>query len=116
MVTLMRFVAASFFEGQSLLTTLFWCGPGNTGRQLERNVNPLRPKCPGPPQARKCEFAVSSDYQRIIIAKAFGNRIWDIPGYRRRGRAVDIPVTQPSNSIGDRPETSTSLGSSRGWD
>src|SRR6185503_12527547 len=115
MVTLMRFVAASFFEGQSLLTTLFWCGPGNTGRQLERNVNPLRPKCPGPPQARKCEFAVSSDYQLEILSRGlFGTGI-GVPGYRRRGSAVDIPVTQPSNWIGDRPETSTSLGSSKGW-
>jgi len=34
----------------------------------------------------------------------------------RRGSAVDIPVSQPSNSIGDKRETSTSLGSSKGWD
>src|SRR5262245_4505895 len=35
---------------------------------------------------------------------------------RRRGSAADTPVSQPSNSIGDKGVVSTSLGSSNGFD
>src|SRR5215470_8630811 len=35
---------------------------------------------------------------------------------RRRGSAADTPVSQPSNSIGDKGVVSTSLGSSIGFE
>src|SRR5262245_14339185 len=49
----------------------------------------------------------------VLISDSLIPRLYVL---RRRGRVAETPVSQPSNSIGDKGVVSTSLGSSIGFE
>src|SRR5688572_25030135 len=99
MATLMRFVGALLFEGQSQSAELFFCGAGREIRAVSLKGNPssLRPQCPGPPKRRKNESAAASETGSWDFAELTDNFSQIGPKRRIRAGTAARRGTVPTN-------------------